>query len=39
MRRLLNTTCVLLLPQKHIKNNGYLLSDSQLSVDCDTIKL
>ena len=25
MRRLLNTTCILLLSQKHIKNKGYLL--------------
>ena len=25
MRRLLNTRCILLLSQKHIKNKGYLL--------------
>ena len=35
MRRLLNTTYVQLLPQKHIKNKGYLLPESQLTVDCD----
>ena len=35
MRRLLNTTCILLLPQKHIKNKGYLLPDSKLTIDCD----
>ena len=31
--------CILLLPQKHIKNKGYLLPDSQLTVDCDMSKL
>ena len=37
MRGLLSTTyySILLLPQKHIKNKGYLLPDSQLTVDCD----
>ena len=39
MQRLLNTTCILLLPQKHTKNKGYLLPDSQLTVDCDLSKL
>ena len=39
MRTLLNSTCILLLPQKHIKNKGYLLPDSQLTVDCDMSKL
>ena len=39
MRTLLNTTCILLLPQKHITNNGYLLPDSQLTVDYDMSKL
>ena len=38
MRGLLNTTYyILLLPQKHIKNKGYLLPDSQLTVDCDNM--
>ena len=27
------------LPQKHTKNKGYLLPDSQLKVDCDMSKL
>ena len=39
MQTLLNTTCILLLPQKHVKNKGYLLPDSQLTVDCDMSKL
>ena len=39
MQRLLNTTCILLLPQKHTKNKGYLLPDSQLTDDCDMSKL
>ena len=26
---------MLLSPQKHIKNKGYLLPDTQLTVDCD----
>ena len=39
MLRLLNTTYVLLLPQKYIKSKGYLLPDSQLTVDCDISKL
>ena len=38
MRGLLNTTYYRpLLPQKHIKNMGYLLPDSQLTVDCDNM--
>ena len=40
MQGLLNPTYyILLLPQKHIKNMGYLLPDSQLTVDCDMSKL
>ena len=38
MRGLLNTSYYILLsPQKHIKNKGYLLPDSQLTVDCDNM--
>ena len=39
MRTLLKTTCIPLLPQKHIKNKGYLLPYSQLTVDRDISKL
>ena len=39
MQTLLHTTCILLLPQKQIKNKGYLLPHSQLTVDCDMSKL
>ena len=39
MQTLLNTTYILLLPQKHFKNKGYLLPDSQLTVNCDMSKL
>ena len=38
MQGLLNPTYyILLLPPKHIKNMGYLLPDSQLTVDCDNM--